>query len=73
MSTLKECITKKIVLFLVLLVLTAVLSYAVGFYRGCSKVVGSWEGSYITEDFLSSHCYGERNMWLDDIERDQKK
>ncbi len=65
---------KKWILFgTVLFVASLMISIRVGFYFGCAKVIGNWEGTYITEDIMKSHCYGERSMWLDDVERNSDK
>ncbi len=65
---------KKWIIFgVVLFVVTLLISIRVGFYFGCAKVIGNYEGTYIKDDIMKSHCYGNRTMWLDDVERNLPK
>ena len=45
----------------------------IGFHSGCAKVIGNFESSLITDNIMQSHCYGDRNMWQDVVEKDQFK
>ncbi len=60
---------KKILLISLALILVSVISYKIGYSTGCAKVIGNWEKMDINDRYMETHCFGDRSMWLDDVER----